>query len=301
VQWTAVLAADGAFVSSPAYSSGVVYAVTSEEGDGLHAVSAAAGTELWKAPTTLAGLFPGAPTVAQGSFYAVYDDLLVLDPATGHVRWIRESVGCFVCSPAVANGTLYIGGGPAVGRRLLALDAVTGVERWSFKPQVVGDFDWNGSPAVADDTVYIAGWATRTQAQRRKAYSLSAFDAGSGERRWKVPVGSSRYITGSSPAVAHGIVYYASPSTGLYALRTRDGKRLWKAAIGLTDGSPAVANGVVYVGARHGVSAFGAASGKRLWSASGPADFNPPVVVNGSLYAASSDGRLHAYRLRPRR
>src|SRR6266540_4117338 len=197
--------ATGAAVeSSAAVSGGIVY-VGSDDGR-LHAYDTANGTERW-----VEGLFPGSPTVAANVVYAVVEDLAALDTRTGAVLWTRSGAGCFVCSPPVAGGVLYLGAGPAAGRRLLALDAQTGAQRWSFKPHVVGDFSWSASAAVAGGREFIAGWATPTRTAKQKAYALYAFDAASGAKQWKLAVGKSKYLTGSSPAVARGVVYYASP------------------------------------------------------------------------------------------
>src|SRR6266511_3542787 len=240
--------------------------------------------------------------VSGGIVYVGSDDgrLHAYDTANGTERWVAglEGESTLVCSPPVAGGVLYLGAGPAAGRRLLALDAQTGAQRWSFKPHVVGDFSWSASAAVAGGRVFIAGWATPTRTAKQKAYALYAFDAASGAKQWKLAVGKSKYLTGSSPAVARGVVYYASPGGRLYAVWAASGKVVWAKKIAVTDSSPAVANGVVYVGAGRAVYAFGVRNGKKLWSARAAAAMSSsPAVVDGSLYVSSSDGVVHAYRL----
>jgi outer membrane protein assembly factor BamB len=44
-------------------------------------------------------------------------------------------------------------------------------------------------------------------------------------------VGSSQFLTSSSPAVANGIVYYVSPGGRIYALRASNGKADYKSAL----------------------------------------------------------------------
>ncbi|HEX9415722.1 MAG TPA: PQQ-binding-like beta-propeller repeat protein [Gaiellaceae bacterium] len=296
-RWVAGLEGESTLVGSPAVAGGAVLVLTSSSL--VQAFDATSGAPLWSRPVSaVEGLFPGSPTVAANVVYAVVEDLAALDTRTGAVLWTRSGAGCFVCSPPVAGGVLYLGAGPAAGRRLLALDAQTGAQRWSFKPHVVGDFSWSASAAVAGGRVFIAGWATPTRTAKQKAYALYAFDAASGAKQWKLAVGKSKYLTGSSPAVARGVVYYASPGGRLYAVWAASGKVVWAKKIAVTDSSPAVANGVVYVGAGRAVYAFGVRNGKKLWSARAAAAMSSsPAVVDGSLYVSSSDGVVHAYRL----
>jgi outer membrane protein assembly factor BamB len=192
----------------------------------------------------------------------------------------------------VANGRLFIGAGPASGRRLLALDAATGAPRWSFRPQAGKDFSWSASPAVSGGRVFQAAAVGRNG----KAYSLYALAASTGRRLWKTHVGSSRFLTSSSPAVANGIVYYTSPGGRFYALRASNGKVLWSKAIAPSASSPAVAGGVVYFGAGLTMYGLDARTGKTLWHARTTADPSDPAVVGGTVYVGSGDGITRAYR-----
>jgi outer membrane protein assembly factor BamB len=238
-------------------------------------------------------VFPGSPTTTAGLVYAVPYELVALDSA-GSVRWTRPNVGCFLCSPAVRSGVLFIGGGPAVGRRLLALHASTGAARWSFRPQAGRSFAWSGSPAAAGGRVFQAAYVQRGGT---KAYSLYALRASSGKRLWKVSAGRSDFLTSSSPAVAYGTVFYVSPGARVYAVRASTGKRLWSRAIATSAASPAVAGGVVYVGAGLTVYALDPRTGKTLWRARTSSDPSDPAVFGGTLYVGSGDGTLYAYRL----
>ena len=220
--WSKMLERGTAFVASPATDGQRVFGYSSSAV--VTALDPSSGDQLWQQPvSTVQGVFPGSPTVVGQTVYVVPYQLVALDSATGAVRWTRPNVGCFICSPAVANGTLFVGAGPASGRRLLALDAATGAPRWSFRPQAGTDFSWSASPAVSGGRVFQAAAVGRNA----KAYSLYAFAASTGKRLWKTRVGSSRFLTSSSPAVANGIVYYTSPGGRFYALRAWNGKLLW--------------------------------------------------------------------------
>ena len=88
-------------------------------------------------------------------------------------------------SPAVANGTVYIG---ANDGKVYALNAATGALKWSHTG---GGFD-PSSPAVANGLVYIGFF-------RSKVYALNAV---TGALKWSYPAKNN-----SSPTVADGLVY----------------------------------------------------------------------------------------------
>jgi len=291
--WSRRLEGNSGFSASPAVGGDTVFAFTSSSI--VTALDASSGSPRWSKPvSSILGGFPGSPTVAGGIVYVVPNELVALDAATGNVRWSRAGVGCFLCSPAVANRTLYVGAGPASARTLLALDAVTGAQKWSFRPQADTSFSWSASPAVSGGRVFQAAYVQRAE---KKAYSMYAFSAASGKRLWKTATGSSQFLTSSSPAVANGLVYYMSPAGTLVALRAKTGKRVWSKVFPPNASSPAVAGGVVYFGA--GVTVYGldARTGKKLWAAKMSADPADPAVAGGTLYAGSGDGITYAYRL----
>jgi outer membrane protein assembly factor BamB len=291
--WSSAVGGVGRFVASPAIGGQSVFGYASDSV--VTALDAGAGAPRWSDRISeVQGAFPGSPTVAGGLVYAVPYELVALDQETGAVRWVRPNVGCFLCSPAVASGTLYIGGGPAVGKKLLALDAATGAERWAFRPRAGRNFGWSASPAVSGGRVFQAAFVA---GGGKKAYSLYAFSASSGKRLWKARVGSSQFLTSSSPAVASGVVFYVSPGKRIYALRASTGKVLWSKAIDPSASSPAVAGGVVYFGA--GITMYGldTRNGKTLWHARTSSDPSDPAVFDGTLYVGSGDGTLYAYRV----
>ena len=232
--WSQALENHSAFVASPAATGNTVFAYSSSavrHGAGRRERASFAGT---RSVSGVRGAFPGSPTLAGGLLYVVPDELVALDAATGETRWSRPSVGCFMCSPAVAKGTLYVGAGPASGRRLLALDAGAARAALVVSPAGRHGFSWSASPAVAGGRVFQAAFVGRGT----KKYSLYAFTAAAGRRVWKAPVGSSRVLTSSSPAVANGVVYYVSPGSHIYALRASNGKRLGRRTIATSASSP---------------------------------------------------------------
>jgi outer membrane protein assembly factor BamB len=196
----------------------------------------------------------------------------VLKPSNVHrlrMKW-SFSTGRAVSSPTVANGVVYVG---SVDDKLYALDAATGITKWSYTTR---DYI-NSSAAVANGVVYIGSWD-------RWVYAL---DADTGAVRWMYPTGD---WVDSSPAVANGAVYFGSWDDNVYALDADTGAGRWSyPADAAVASSPAVANGVVYVESDNGFYALDAATGILKWTYPAPG-FSSPAVVNGMVYVGSGAG-----------
>ncbi len=110
-----------------------------------------------------------------------------------------------VSSPAMADGTVYVGSGP----KLYAINQ-DGVKLWEFETGVVY------SPAIGSDgTVYVGSSDNK----------LYAINGKSGVKLWEFKTGS---VVTSSPAIgSDGTVYVGSDDKKLYAIKT-DSKGLAK-------------------------------------------------------------------------
>ncbi|TKA11826.1 serine/threonine protein kinase [Actinacidiphila oryziradicis] len=182
-----------------------------------------------------------------------------------------------VCSsPAVADGTVYIG---SWDHKVYALDAATGTQKWAHTTDGLVD----SSPAVADGTVYIGSYDG-------KVYAL---DAGTGTQKWAHTTGDG---VGSSPAVADGTVYIGSYDGKVYALDAATGTEKWTHTTGGPVASPAVADGTVYIGSRdHKVYALDAATGTKKWThTTGDWVLSSPAVADGTVYIGNRDGKVYA-------
>jgi len=118
-------------------------------------------------------------------------------------QWSYQTGGAVNSSPAVADGTVYVG---SSDDNVYALDAADGTEQWSYQ---TGD-DVFSSPAVADGTVYVGS----------NDNNVYALDAADGTEQWSYQTGSEVF---SSPAVADGTVYVGSFNGRVYALDAADG------------------------------------------------------------------------------
>lgn len=249
-------------------------------------------------------------------------------------RWTFVGDGEITASPAVVNGTVYIGSNdafdaanmyaldartgavrwnvsifgdrifsPAVfngsvyvgsDTALYALDAKTGARRWSF---TTGTFsrDFESSPTVVGDTVYIGD----------NDHKIYALDARTGAERWNASTGAD---VRSSPAVANGTVFVGDDAGNLYALNTTTGAVRWNASLrGKVRSSPAVSEDTVYVGSgkldsfdpRNGsVYAINATTGTIQWNFTTEAGVrSSPAVANGTVFIGTSDDGESLYAL----
>jgi outer membrane protein assembly factor BamB len=236
---------------TPAVANGMVYSCFPD--NRLYAFDALTGKLRWVSQASNA--VDDSPTIVNGVIYLTGNgSVYAFDAATGKLNWLSSPPGGAAQAVAVADGLVYVtiqGHGP--GRGLVdALDAATGQARWQSDLLSGGTdpgVDPNSSPTVANGLVYIGSGNG----------GLAAFDAATGHVHWVTsPTAGS---TGSSPAVAQGIVYMTGDA----------------------------------------VYAFDAITGRTRWRSNPIGAFNadPPLVANGVVYIASQDrdGKVYAFRL----
>jgi outer membrane protein assembly factor BamB len=234
--------------------------------------------------------------------------LVALRVANGSERW-RTHVGDYVArtTPALFENTLFV----AAGYALLAIDAETGLERWSVPLRFAGSCSpvvdgnlvyvatqeghvsafaietgeevWHyrndnllfGSPAVAEGVVVIAD----------EAGMVTAIDAETGREVWQKPAGGEAFTT---PAIARGVVFVATNEPSLTAFDLKTGSRLWRRDVG-GESSPAAGDGVVFLGGDdQSVRALDAATGETRWSSPlGYAIRSSVTFTDGAVYVGS--------------
>ena len=230
-------------------------------------------------------------------------------PKFERVRWKFQTQGRVISSPAIANGTIYIG---STDQNLYAVEVETGNQKWKFATEgpVVS------SPAVSDGTVYFGSYDG----------NFYAVVAASGQLKWKFQTGGERRYSGkhlhdlqpagetmpdpwdfylSSPAVWESTVYFGSGDGNVYAVETDSGKLKWKFQTNdVVHSSPAIAEGVLYIGSWDSyLYALDAATGGEKWhfkTGEDPAIHNhvgiqsSPVVADGTVYFGCRDSNLYA-------
>jgi outer membrane protein assembly factor BamB len=197
--------------------------------------------------------------------------LHALDADTGRVRWKADlhagQQGFFAEPPVVAGGLVYMA---TASRRLLALDVDSGREVWRER----------GFPVVAGvrDGLVIAAIEDR----------LVALDAGSGVRRWEVPV-SGR---GEHWPVLDGDTVYMASVDDVIAVDAAAGTTRWRVPVDPAVGPSVRVGGRLYVATRSRLLALDASSGRPLWTSARLRIVNGPRATPGSVVVATADGTL---------
>jgi outer membrane protein assembly factor BamB len=247
----------------------------------------AADWPTFRSDTAHSGLNPAESAIGAGNVGA-------LAPA-----WTAPTGSGVYSSPAIANGTTYVGSDDG---KLYAVDAA-GASNCSAGPPRTCAPLWTAatggtvrsSPAVANGNVYVGS-------DDGKLYAFDAagqFNCAAGPpktclARWVTATGAG---VRSSPVVANGVVYVGSDDAGVYALNATTGQVIWKTITGAAvRSSPAVAGGVVYVGSDDkGLYALDAATGAVRWKTTTAAAVrSSPAVANGAVYVGSDDAGLYA-------
>jgi len=236
-------------------------------------------TEQWRFQTD--DEVRSSPAVANGTVYVGSDDgrLYALAAGDGTKQWHFQTDGEVFSSPAVVDGTVYIGSRDG---NVYALNASDGSKQWVFAT----DRRISSSPVVVDGTVYIGS-----------GVSVYAIDAGEGTERWHYQTND---IVESSPAVVDGTVYVGSDDGHLYALATSDGTERWRFETRESKSvvpSPAVVDNTVYVHNSYDhLHALAASDGTEQWHITTDyfRMFSSPAVADGTIYVGMENSAVHA-------
>ena len=211
-------------------------------------------------------------------------------PSLNRIRWqLRPGNSGAASAPTVANGIVYFG---SWDDYLYAVDAQTGLTRWTFHAQ---DFI-NYEPAVENDTVYFGDYA---------GY-FYAVDINTQQEKWrfltksdKSGISFARNVK-SPPTIASGKVYFSDSTGRLYALDTRTGQEIWEVEYPLIFRmtSPAIVDDIAYFGSEAGyLFAVDTNTGQVIWNFKttyGGSIWASPAVIQGKVYFPSNDGFLYA-------
>lgn len=230
-------------------------------------------------------------------------------PKFTKVKWKFKTGAAVYSSPAVVDGTLYVGSNDHF---LYAINLGDGSLKW--KVETVTRI--TSSPAVVGGVVYLGNYTGR----------FYAFEAATGKLKWKFQTEGERRYAGthlhgsqplaekmpdpfdfylSSPTVWDGKVYFGSGDGNVYALEAATGKMIWKFKTGdVVHASPAIVDGTLFIGSwdRY-FYALDANSGKEKWrfkTGEDPDMHNQvgiqssAVVADGLVYFGCRDSNLYA-------
>ena len=266
--------------SVPAVSNGVIY--IGDDNKKFYAIDAKDGSLKWKNDTALGGYTASAAVVGNivyampkdGSFYA-------FDTSNGEVVWSTLIGKIAESSPAIGEGIIAFG---TDGGAIVALDASTGKQKWSYN---TGTIDIKSSPVIADGAIFIGS-------NDGAVYAITT----GGSLKWKFSTSDN---IESSPSVKNGVVYFGSQDSNFYAVDEGTGKLKWKFPdSGQVFSAPAISNDVVYFGSENKIIyGLDANTGKLLWrNSTGEKNkdyITSPAISGNVLYATTHSGIVSAY------
>lgn len=288
VQWTKDIGGLGA--ASPAYSHGVVFAVTLQKAPGVDqgealALRAKDGKLLWR--YALPGRSETSPIVV-GSRVIVGSesgDIYALNRKNGKVDWQVHTDGAVKGGLALDDGVLY---GANYAGQVFAIKASSGQYVWQSSTQG-SSFGRGGpvysTPAVAYGRVFLGSIDSR----------VYSFDQSNGELVWSHTTGDWVY---AAPAVADTpktgpTVYVGSKDQNLYALDAKTGDVRWQKHIkGVILGAATVLGETVYVaglGPNVGTTGYNVKTGKEVF-ASELGEYSPVVSDGHFMYLTGASG-----------
>ncbi|TKX72477.1 hypothetical protein EXE46_15855, partial [Halorubrum sp. GN11_10-6_MGM] len=209
---------------------------------------------------------------------------LQLYPDGFSYQWEVGTHGALVGTPAVADGTVYVGDRTA---HVYAVDVDDGTVEWRADRPA----GFSASPAVADGRVIVAD----------DDGTLAALSTVDGSPEWELDLrdGSVDGDTlASSPAVADGTVYVGSAGGTVRAVDAATGETEWVFKTGSpVYVDPVVGGESVYVGDDDGtVYAIDAGTGESAWRANVDGYVSGLAVTADELLATASEGRVYAFR-----
>ncbi|WKX72922.1 serine/threonine-protein kinase [Streptomyces sp. XD-27] len=196
-----------------------VYLVT--RGGALRAIGLASRRPLWTVPSPVETSGPApAAAVADGHLvvYGADGRAAALGTERGEVRWGPRVVGRRALPPAIADGTVYLG-----GKSLVALELANGEQRWAH-PSTAPAMGW-GPPVVQGKLLYAVDGS-----------NLYARDRRDGADAWTLPVDSdTRTPPSQAPVVEGNSVWVVTTRAGLSGVMTADtrgGTSAWTTTLG---------------------------------------------------------------------
>ena len=170
--------------------------------------------------------------------------------------------------------------------KVIALDIVTGAERWNkSRPNKVS---WC-SPIIANVN-------NAPQLILMGSPSITAYNPNNGEQLWRVECLTGE--VGASACSANGVVYGASEHSKLVAINAADGSIMWENNDFLPEvSSPAATKDNIYMATSYGMAvAFDTQTGQpRIEHELGEGFYSSPIIADGKVFLFNIDGKIHIF------
>lgn len=208
--WT--VRAEERFHGFPTVSEETVYAGSRDRG--FYAIDRDSGDVRWRAEVV-----PGFGHAAVGDavYVNTYRNVVRLEATSGSVVWDTDfETADSVTTPAVADGTVYLGVGDGSRKRYLAaLDAATGDPVW--------ELDREGRMTPTEPCVHESYVVAADSIDGEM--TLFAADRETGTLVWETPL-EDRLV--AAPFLLEGTIYVADTFGTLHGFDVESGDRLWR-------------------------------------------------------------------------
>ncbi|MFC7077687.1 outer membrane protein assembly factor BamB family protein [Haloarcula halophila] len=267
------------FPGAPAVADGTLVYFADRD---VRALDAATGETLWTALETGGRLLDARPVIADGTAYVqVGVATHALDLATGQTEW-RYATGLESdATPAVADGTVFVGGNDTYIR---ALSAADGSQRWRYK----ADHRIDANVSVGGGRVFAGS----------RDGVVVALDAADGSRQWRyrLPTEDGDRLVPET-VTTDGSRVYVTAGESLHTLAVADGTVCWSRPDlnGGYNAGVAVGDGRLYAATDDREGRFvtlDPATGDRLatWGMEEAYFESGPAVVDGAVYTTGHTG-----------
>lgn len=226
----------------------------------------------------------------------------------GGFEWSKDLPAGSFSSPAVGENIVIAGCEKINGESLIAFSLDEREKVWSVDVGPIG----YASPVIHEDTVYVVSKKVPTiygiPFGTHAFTQVVAVNINNGNIKWNTTIGSmvpELYMNAalSTPVVANGYVYVASPDGLFYKINAQNGEiehsiRIFTKGVltSVVQSSPAYADGMIYIGTPDGhIHAINAVTLDVLWkrrTSTSPV-FSSPVLADGFVYYIDEDGYLY--------
>jgi len=285
-------------MSSPTIADGIIYfgSLNDFKPTTFYALDAMTGEEKWK--KSLEGSVATSPIINNQMIYFCTDmSCYGVDKDSGHERWVFgpdqrdwNANSCNKCAlklsqPLANNSFIYVG---SLDHNLYALDAQTGIKRWSFNT----DGSILNAPTISDGKIYLGS-------NDGKIYVLDA-QTGIELRSFSIP--SSSYENSelgiyATPLVDSTTIYAVNGF--LIALDTQSGDIRWQLSsqspLEQIIGNPSIFENSIITPTMDAIYAIDKATVEPIWKFSDihGGVFFSPILENGNIYFGDSSGYLY--------
>ena len=288
---------------APAVADGIVVAGGGLDG-GFFAYDAATGELVWQVPTPGRRTALSTPAVVDGVVYAATgstsdspDTVFAIDLDSGQVLWATDIGPRMLLGPAVADGLVVAASSGT--RTVVALDAATGAQVWSFTHP--GSNEFHVSPGIVDGTVYLTTIVPLPGALPPPAFqgSVLALDAATGQPQWENHVHGDGQ--GATPVVHDDRVIAGNLLPGRIGAYDRGtGGSVWHGGLDRVSAALVVTGDGYLIGGSQRGTLFiqDAVTGELVWQRQLSSSITgTPAYTGGQLVVAERNGTVHAFHL----